>query len=103
MYSTNVLAIIGRRLVEHLPSVIPSSLLGKALQYMSGQYPTLLRYIGDGNWPISYNVCENEIRPFVVDRKGSCSPMPSPTRRPVPTCTRSWRGTRRTVSSSIAI
>lgn len=57
-------------LVEHLPTVMPSSLLGKALQYMSGQWHKLVRYVENGNWPISNNLCENAIRPFVVGRKG---------------------------------
>lgn len=30
----------------------------------------LVRYVGNGNWPISNNLCENAIRPFVVGRKG---------------------------------
>lgn len=57
-------------MIAQLPAVVPSSLLGKALQYMSGQWPKLIRYIGNGNWPISNNLCENAIRPFVVGRKG---------------------------------
>ncbi|KVD78075.1 transposase [Burkholderia ubonensis] len=69
-YSARVLAQVEHMLVEHLPTVVPSSLLGKALQYMSGQWPKLVRYVGNGNWPISNNRCENAIRPFVVGRKG---------------------------------
>jgi transposase len=69
-YSARVLAIIERLMIAQLPAVVPSSLLGKALQYMSGQWPKLIRYIGNGNWPISNNLCENAIRPFVVGRKG---------------------------------
>lgn len=69
-YSTRVLGIIERMLVEHLPGVVPSSLLGKALQYLSGQWPKLVRYVENGTWPISNNLCENAIRPFVVGRKG---------------------------------
>ncbi|WP_322067352.1 IS66 family transposase [Burkholderia ubonensis] len=69
-YSARVLAIIERMMVEHLPTVMPSSLLGKALQYMNGQWPKLVRYVENGNWPISNNLCENAIRPFVVGRKG---------------------------------
>ncbi|MBJ9732955.1 IS66 family transposase [Burkholderia cenocepacia] len=69
-YSARVLTIIERMLVEHLPGVVPSSLLGKTLQYMSGQRPKLVRYVGNDNWPISNNLCENAIRPFVVGRKG---------------------------------
>ncbi|WP_373419927.1 IS66 family transposase [Burkholderia glumae] len=69
-YSARVLVIIERMLIEHLPGVVPSSLLGKALQYMNGQWPKLVRYVENGNWPISNNLCENAIRPFVVGRKG---------------------------------
>ncbi|KWB25128.1 hypothetical protein WL32_06745 [Burkholderia cepacia] len=80
-------------LAEHLPGVVPTSLLGKALQmsvyrsgsqrcllrlesvaassygYMSGQWHKLVRYVGNGNWMISNNLCENAIRPFAVGRK----------------------------------
>ncbi|WP_244113954.1 IS66 family transposase, partial [Burkholderia cenocepacia] len=69
-YSARVLSLVERMMVEHLPAVVPSSLLGKALQYMSGQWPKLVRYIENGNWPLSNNLCENAIRPFVVGRKG---------------------------------
>lgn len=34
-YSVRLLAVIERMLVEHLPTVMPSSLPGKTLQYMS--------------------------------------------------------------------
>ncbi|SDD61276.1 IS66 C-terminal element [Paraburkholderia lycopersici] len=49
---------------------MPSSLLGKAPLYMRGQWPKLVRYIENGNWPISNHLCENAIRPFVVGRQG---------------------------------
>ena len=57
-------------MIAHLPNVVPSSLLGKALQYTHGQWRKLVRYVENGNWPISNNLCENAIRPFVVGRKG---------------------------------
>ena len=38
--------------------------------YRSGQWPKLVRYVENGTWPISNNLCENAIRPFVVGRKG---------------------------------
>lgn len=69
-YSTRVLANIGRMLVEHLSGIVPPSLLGKALQYMSGQWPERVRYVGNGNWPNTNNWCKNSIGPFVVGRKG---------------------------------
>lgn len=45
-YSGRVLAIIERMMLEQLPMVVPSSLLGKALQYMRGQWHKLVRYVG---------------------------------------------------------
>jgi len=68
-YSVRVLAIIKQMLIEHRPTVVPGSMLGKALQYLNGQWPKLSRYVENGNWPVSNNPCENEIRPFVVARK----------------------------------
>lgn len=40
-----VLVIIERMMVKHLPGVVLSGLLGKALQYMRGQWPKLARYV----------------------------------------------------------
>lgn len=69
-YSTRVLKYIEQLLLKHLHAVAPASLLGKALNYLSSQWPRLTRYIENGNWPIDNNLCENAIRPFVVGRKG---------------------------------
>jgi transposase len=49
--------------------VLPSSLTGKALAYMHGQWDRLIRYIEDGRLEIDNNGAENAIRPFVVGRK----------------------------------
>jgi hypothetical protein len=68
-YSARVLARIQTLMTEHLPLVVPSSLLGKALQYLRGQWPKLGRFVENGNWPLSNNFCENAIRPWVVGRK----------------------------------
>lgn len=57
-------------MVTQLLTIVPSSLLGEALQYMRGQWPKLVRYVENGNWPISNNLSENAVRPFVVGRKG---------------------------------
>ncbi|MGA8146851.1 MAG: IS66 family transposase [Gallionellaceae bacterium] len=54
---------------RHLHSVAPNSLLGKALHYMEGQWPKLIRFIENGSWPIDNNPVENGIRPFVVGRR----------------------------------
>lgn len=63
-YSARVLDVIHRLMLEQLPAVVPGSLLGKALNYMQGQWSKLVRYIENGDWPISNNPCENAIRPF---------------------------------------
>ena len=53
----------------HLLSVLPQSLLGKALHYLHEQWPKLIRFLDDGRWPIDNNPCENAIRPFVFGRR----------------------------------
>jgi len=67
--SKPVLAKIEALLLEHLHTVTPGSLLGKALHYLSSQWPKLTRFVENGAWPIDNNPCENAIRPFVVGRR----------------------------------
>jgi transposase len=67
--SRPVLTKIEDLLQHHLHSVAPNSLLGKALHYLQGQWPKLIRYVENGAWPIDNNLCENAIRPFVVGRR----------------------------------
>jgi transposase len=69
-YSAAVLDAIETLMLEQLPGVVPQSLLGRALTYLRGQWPKLIRYIENGNWPISNNPCENSIRPFCLGRRG---------------------------------
>jgi transposase len=69
-YSRRVLDHIEQLLMTHRDTVVPGSLLGKALQYLGSQWPKLIRYVENGEWPISNNPCENAIRPFVVGRRG---------------------------------
>ena len=52
-----------------LPRIAPQSLTGKALGYLHGQWPKLLRVLDDGRIPLDTNLVENAIRPFVVGRK----------------------------------
>jgi transposase len=68
-YSTRVLHVIHTLMLEQLPAVVPGSLLGKALNYLRGQWPKLVRYVENGDWPLSNNACENAIRPFCVGRR----------------------------------
>lgn len=56
-------------LTETIPRVPPQSLTGKALAYLDGQWPKLLRVLEDGRLPLDTNAVENAIRPFVVGRK----------------------------------
>ena len=65
-----VIKAIETLLLVHLHAVVPGSALGKALHYLSSQWPKLIRYVEDGRYPIDNNPCENSIRPFVVGRKG---------------------------------
>ena len=67
--SRPVLARIQALLLAHLQSVLPGSLLGQAVHYLSAQWPKLMRFVDDGRFPIDNNACENAIRPFVVGRR----------------------------------
>jgi transposase len=68
-HSVPVLKQIEVLALRHLHGVLPGSLLGKALHYLTAQWPKLVRYVDDGRWPIDNNACENAIRPFVVGRR----------------------------------
>ncbi len=52
-----------------LPKVVPSTPLGKALNYLDRHWAGLVRYCEDGRLEIDNNRCENAIRPFVTGRK----------------------------------
>ncbi|MHA6868719.1 IS66 family transposase, partial [Ralstonia pseudosolanacearum] len=67
--SRPVLGELEALLLQHLHTVLPQSLFGRALHYLYGQWPKLTRYVENGAWPISNNPCENAIRPFVVGRR----------------------------------
>ncbi len=58
----------------------PGNLLGKALHYLSSQWPKLVRFDENGAWSIDNNLCENPIRPFVVSRRNwlFCDAWPAP-------------------------
>ncbi|MGC3525888.1 IS66 family transposase [Pseudomonas aeruginosa] len=67
-YSNTVLTRLQTLLLEHLAVVVPSGLLGRALLYIQGQWAKLIRFVENGNWPLSNNLCENAIRPWVMGR-----------------------------------
>ena len=54
---------------KSLDEVLPSSLTGKALAYLLGQWPKLIGYLEDGRIPIDNNATERAIRPFVIGRR----------------------------------
>ena len=49
--------------------MLPGSLLGKSLHYLSSQWVKLERFVTSGHYPIDNNGCENSIRPFVIGRR----------------------------------
>ena len=51
------------------PNTPPSTSLGKALTYLHNQWPRLVGYLEDGNYPIDNNPAENSVRPFTIGRK----------------------------------
>jgi len=56
-------------LVRHKPRHLPKSLLGQAIDYAIGQWPTLTVYLADGRVEIDNNRVENAIRPTAVGKK----------------------------------
>ena len=69
LHSVPVLKQIEALLLANIHVVLPSSLLGKALHYLSSQWSKLSLYVTHGAYPIDNNACENSIRPFVIGRK----------------------------------
>ena len=69
LHSVAVLQKIEALLLANIHAVLPGSLLGKALHYMSAQWSKLSRYVTSGEYPIDNNACENSIRPFVIGRR----------------------------------
>ena len=50
--------------------VPPKSLTGKAIDYLDGQWPKLMRVLDDGRLQLDTNAVERAIRPFVIGRRG---------------------------------
>ena len=69
LHSVPVLQKMEALLLANLHAVLPGSLLGKALHYLSSQWPKLTLYVTHGAYPIDNNACENSIRPFVIGRR----------------------------------
>jgi hypothetical protein len=69
LHSVAVLQRIEALLLANIHAVLPGSLLGRALHYMSSQWSKLSLYVTSGAHPIDNNACENSIRPFVIGRR----------------------------------
>jgi len=50
--------------LQHLHSVLPGSLLGKALHYVTAQWPKLERYVEDGRYPIDTDAIDKRLKCF---------------------------------------
>lgn len=87
-YSAAVLARLQALLIAHLTTVVPSSLLGRALQYMHGQWPKLIRYVENGHWPISNNLFEPPSARGSSGARAGCSRIPWLAPMPARICTR---------------
>lgn len=68
-HSVPVLQEIQALLLANVHAVLPGSLLGKALHYLSSQWAKLECFLTNGLYPIDNNGCENSIRPFVIGRR----------------------------------
>jgi hypothetical protein len=64
-----VLDAIRARLDAWHLDALPKSDFGKAVAYARAQWPTLVRYAGDGDLAIDNNALEREIRPVALGRK----------------------------------
>lgn len=54
---------------KSLAQISPQAEIGKALHYLNNQWPSLVRYLDNGEYPIDNNLIENAIRPFAIGRK----------------------------------
>jgi hypothetical protein len=57
-----------KRAQELQPSLLPQSMLGKAVNYFLDEYDALRGYLADGGFEIDHNLGENDIRPTAVGR-----------------------------------
>lgn len=68
-HSRLIVERLHRALIRVQPRVLPQSLLGQAISYALGQWPTLTVYLEDGRVEIDNNLVENAIRPTALGKK----------------------------------
>jgi len=54
---------------KNITQTPPTSIIGKALNYLNNEWDKLIIYLDDGRLNIDNNLAENAIRPFVIGRK----------------------------------
>jgi transposase len=64
-----VLAAFAAGLADQRPQVLPKSLIGEAVTYVTNQWPTLGVYLTDGRLTIDNGPAEQAVRPLAVGRK----------------------------------
>jgi hypothetical protein len=60
---------LGKWLHQERNAVLPKSLLGKAIEYCTNLWTSLLNYLENGEYQIDNNAIENKIRPVAIGRK----------------------------------
>ena len=69
IYSVNIIRYLERWADTYRDQVAPKSLLGKAIRYMTNQWPKLTKFLDDPTIPFTNSLAENAIRPFAVGRR----------------------------------
>ena len=69
MQSVPILTRLKAWLDEQVQSVMPKSLMGKAIHYALGQWSYVVRYVDDGLLSIDNNIAERSIKNLVIGRK----------------------------------
>ncbi|PKR81288.1 hypothetical protein CW751_05565 [Brumimicrobium salinarum] len=60
---------LGKWMHRERNMVLPKSLIGKAIEYCTRLWSSLLTYLENGNYHINNNAIENKIRPVAIGRK----------------------------------
>src|SRR5690554_1979197 len=60
---------LGKWMHRERSMVLPKSLIGKAIEYCTKLWSSLLTYLENGNYHIDNNAIENKIRPVAIGRK----------------------------------
>lgn len=60
---------LGQWMHRERNAVLPKSLIGKAIEYCTKLWASLMTYLENGNYHIDNNAIENKIRPVALGRK----------------------------------